>query len=88
MLSDDFLHREGLSTNLFKFLTSNLLRSTCVIVLVSLCFISPFVVLCLRTVVRELPPKVSPGYTYRSPTPLATSLMLTNTETFQRSEFK
>ena len=88
MLSDDFLHREGLSTNLFKFLTSNLLRSTCVIMLVSLCFISPFVVLCSRTIVREPPPKVSPGYAYRSPAPLATSLMLTNTETFQRSEFK
>ena len=88
MLSDDFLHREGLSTNLFKFLTSNLLRSTCVIMLVSLRFISPFVVLCLRTIVREPPPKVSPGYTYRSPAPLATSLMLANTETFQRSEFK
>ena len=88
MLSDDFLHREGLSINLFKFLTSNLLRSTCVIMLVSLCFISPFVVLCSRTIVREPPPNVSPGYTYRSPAPLATSLMLTNTETFQRSEFK
>lgn len=44
--------------------------------LVSLCFISPFVVSCLRTIVREHPPKVSPGHTYRPPAPpppLATS---------------
>ena len=63
MLSDDFLHREGLSTNLFKFLTSNLLRSTCVIMLVSFCFISPFCRVMLEddSTVREHPPKVSPA---------------------------